>query len=390
MNKVAAARIAVLVKTAGLTPVQAALLVKAAADASNVQARMEKDAYARAFGSALGSRLTKLTPGLNRAWTRPGAAAGAPRTFSGAKLGKSLAYGGGTAVVGGHAYNDAANTQGTSYNPLTWHRGKIGQRLGLGNTFNPSEEDIFKRNQAGFNESAQSIKSQMDAAPPGSPEWAALNDKYQKGDFGVDHGWSIGGMLDGKMPDINPLNYRMGGLNPFATRRGEGYQGNMQAQQGALQGKYNAEMGKVGPQPGDPEMMKKLQEQMAAGDLLPHQHEAMQKQLSALEGRMKQKPGEENDAARQIKERMVGKLGPDGKLVPGGGAGMRWQPWKPPGATTAPTAAPAAGGNPSGNWHLGSRPRMPGYAQGYVVNPQDYRNAPQQPNYWGPIDAPGA
>lgn len=380
MNKVAAARIAALVKTVGFTPVQAALLVKAAADAANVKVRMEKEARFLGTGmqavgqglKAVGSRVNKMTPKLNRAWTTPGAAGG-PRQFSAGRAAVGVPA---LAVAGGHAYEDAANTHGVSaYNPLTWQRGQIGRRLGL-DYFNPSPEDIFKRNKAKFDTSAADIKKQMDAAPVGSPEWQALNEKYQKGDFSPDHGWSLDRLMDGKIGDINPLSYRMGGLNPFATRRGEAYQGNMQAQQGTLQGQYAGEMGKVGPQPGDPELVKKLQEQMQSPDLLPHQQEAMQSQLKALQDRMKQKPGEESAAAADIKRRMLG-------------AGMRSPTWKPPGATAAAPAVPASG-NPTGNWHLGSTPRVPGYAQGFQYNPQDYRAAPPSPNYWGPVTGPGA
>ncbi len=403
MNKVAAACIAGIVKSTGMSPVMAAQLVKAAAD-RGLAVRLEKAAglppwlnpmnLVRGAGRAVGrspavprrmsplptagragvpaagpagafgySRPAELAAARKAAtpvapapgpagafgYTPPPAAAGAakaaphaappasrgPGRSVGGRL-AGLAAGGGLGTFGvGHLNNDAQDTVGRSINPLTW--------FGQPNT----EEDVFRRNMGKFDEQSQGIKGEMDAALAANDmgKFNELSGKFQSGNFGGSR-------------------FGMGGLNPFASRTGGAYQQKALAQQKALQGKFDSEVGKGGPQPGDSELAAQLEARLASSDLLPQHEAAMKKHLEMLRKRMSATPGATTPEAEAIKARMLS-------------SGMRWSGGKPP----APTPSPS--GSPTGNYHLGSRPMFGGRAQGFVNNPHDYRDVPQ-PNFWGP------
>lgn len=321
------------------------------------------------IGGFLGGLGGKALGGLGRAVTRPGPGPGAfavsrqamrggvphslisgatlpvPRQFS---LGRTAATAGGLGVGGAgagltaaHANDAADNTVGMSMNPLTWGRGSLGRSLGMSG--GPSEEDVYRQNQSGYTDAAKGIRGDMDSAlAAGDHEkWQGLNAKFMSGDFGAATG-------------ANPLNWRMGGLNPFAAQKGRVYQDRMLGAQQGLQSKYDTEMTKAGPRPGDQEMMSHLQDRLTRGDLLPEQANAMQSQLEALRKRLGQAPGTESDAAAAIKSRMTG-------------AGMRFTPHRMPGSPGAATAQPYAG------WNLAGRPQLPGYMTGQQMMPADHR-----------------
>ena len=370
MNKVAADRIAVVMKLTGVTPLQAAQLVKAASDRA-LKGRMEKDARFNPLPwmGRQASAVARNIPGLKRFYTTPGAPTGrftppmpgatprmpprgvdvgaagwkpefGPRQWSGARAAGSTALVGAGTLGAGHLYNDSQNTVGRSLNPITW--------------FNPqSEEDVFNRNMGVYKGQNDAMQGQMNEALSKGDmgKYRQLQAQWNQGDFGASR-WSLGG------------------LNPFVQSRAKGYQDRAMGIQKDLQGKYNAEMGKVGPQAGDPELVKALEERLAGGDYLWPQEDALKQQLATVKSRMAAKPGTESPEAVAIRERMQ-------RMAP---QGMRFNPFKPPGATTAPQP----GGTPYGNWHLGSRPRIPGGAQGFVMSPTDYRPAPSPDNYWGP------
>jgi hypothetical protein len=205
-----------------------------------------------------------------------------------------------------------------------------------------------------YNEQRQGIQAEMDAAlvAKDMPKYNELNAKFQKGDFGGS-------------------SFALGGLNPFASRTGGSYQQDALTAQKALQGKYNTAMGKVGPQSGDAEAIKAIEDRLGSGELIGPQAEAMEKQLKFLKERYASKPGAESPEAIALRVRMEA-------AKP---SGMRFTPWKPPGGATASTA-----GNPTGNWNLGGRPIIPGHRQGFTPNPYDYRTPPnpgeQPPAYF--------
>lgn len=369
MNKVAADRIAVVMKLTGLNLVQAAQLVKAANDRA-LKSRMEKEGRFLRDPLVAGAKYVgRNIPGLRRAYTKPGALTGikdrkgtayaldglarpavdrgiasgkltgmyGPRQYSGARAARTAAGVAGLGVGGGHLYNDSQNTVGRSANPITW--------------FNPqSEEDVFGRNMEQYKGKAEEMKSQILAARASGDNAGAekLQAQYDSGNFGGS-------------------NFQMFGLNPFATQDASAYRKRAMGIQTGIQSKYNTEMEKVGPRPGDAALVKSLEERLGRGDMLGPDEEIIKSQLAAVKGRMAAKPGTESPEAVALRTRMQG--------IPG----MRFQPWKVPGGATTPT-----GGAPYGNWHLGSRSRIPGGAQGFVMNPGDYRATPSPDNYWGP------
>jgi hypothetical protein len=309
-------------------------LAKAAADGAGIISRMTKTANAEKTANMF---LRWLGGTIGRPFTQrmPGAGLMGARKFAPGRTAAVLGGGGVATLGGGHMYNAAQNQTGRDwYNPFTW-----GSR--------PSEEDIFKRNSEEYDRASAELRGEMDTALAAGDmsKYNGLNERMQRGDFQESTGW-------------NPLNWRFGGLNPFSSATpGATLQQRMLDQQKALQGKYNAEMGKSGPQAGDAELVKALQERMASPDLLPQQAAAMQKQLDAVRARMKQAPGVQNDAATQIRQRMES-------------AGMRFTPF----GGARPAAAPAAPGpQPYTGWNLGGRPRMPGYMTGAAMMPGDFR-----------------
>lgn len=362
MSNDLAARMAALMKSAGIDQRQAILLVKAAADANNIQARMQekqaKAQLAKGFGKGVDylRGMFGRTPPVTRAPSplpapmRPTPVAPAPVSGTNGAfgfnpkaqqanvkatlaqppaprpsrlpqmaLGTLGAAGAGTVGVG-HASENSQQTVGRSLtNPLTW--------------FNPNtEEDVFKNNMNRWNEQAQPIKDEM-AALRGKDDkkWLELNQKLQSGDFG-------GGM-------------RLGGLNPFASQKAKVYQEGAGKIQSGMQDRYNTEMGKVGPQSGDDEMLRQIDEQLGGGRLLPGQAEALEHQKALLRKRREATPGEESPEALAIKQRMEA-------------AGMRLTPFK---TTVRPQAY--------GSWNTGARPGA-GNAQGFAKSKYDMR--PQQ------------
>lgn len=314
--------------------------------------RLEKsagpmDMLAKGVGGLMGGgkRLLSTTVGRPMTSRMPGAGAFGPRQFSPGRTAGLMGAGAG-GVVGGHMYENAQDQTGVGLNPMTWGRGSIGRSMGMSG--GPSPEDIFKRHQAGYDEARHGIQSEMDGAVNDPEKFKQLNERFQQGDFKADTGW-------------NPMNWSMGGLNPFGKQTGVGHQGHMLEQQKALQGQYNTEAGKSGPQAGDQDMQKYLEERMQSPDLLPAQHQAMQKQLDAMKSRMSQAPGTPNDAASAIKHRMES-------------SGMRFNPLRPQGGGQQ-------GPKPSGGWNLGGRPRMPGYMTGAAMMPGDFRPYQQPWDY---------
>ncbi len=378
MNK-QAAQIATIVRSIGVTPLQAALLVKAAQDKA-VSGRMEKNARAwlarqgakvfgggaakmpaphmptppppaaaapgrrsvsEAYDAAMASPKVRgpYTPPATPAGpaptpipgrgvyapppapTMPGGAPGAPPPAPGMSFGRKagLTLGGGAGVGGAGA---------VGYGHIQNYRQNSGP-----------EENVFQHNMGQFDEQSKGIKGDMDAALASgdTQKFNALQEKFQKGDFGG-----------------SPFS--LGGLNPFASRTGAHYQQNALAAQKGLQGKYNAAMAKSGPQAGDAELAQQLQQRMQSGDILPQHAQMMQKQLDQVKARMAQKPGTSNPEADAIKARMEG-------------AKMRWMPGTPPGA--APGAAPASP-QPYQGWNTRGR-GVPNTA-GYGAIPEDGRS----------------
>lgn len=294
----------------------------------------EKEAWnplptAKAVGGWIGRRLGmggKAAPsgGVGGPFVGPGPLP-APRIGTappgGMNIGRKLALGGGAAAgtaglgtVGyGHLQDDAANTPGRTVNPLTW----FGDR--------PSREDIFQRNNNTFNSMSADLNSQMEAARASGDlnKFEELQRQLDSGDFG---GGGRGGDWWNPLSWNSPAKWRLGGLNPFAQQNANYYQRNALNQQSAMQGEYAGEMAKSGPQPGDQQKLEAIKQRMASGSLLPAQATALQKQLQMLESRMRTVPGTENDAAKAIRERMLG-------------AGMRLA------EGPKPEPAPMSGGN---------------------------------------------
>lgn len=358
-----------------------ALLRKAAADA-DLRDRMEKSAKARLAGGLFGAGVGAATGGVEgagigaaaglaggkRMFSRPAGLSTAPphamtRAFSGARTAATVggATAGAAGLAGTHtALNrNADNTHGMSSNPYTWGRNKGGQKLGLNQ--GPSREQVFERNQQGLDDvfNRSGLKAEMDAASASGDhkKLFELTKRQAAGDFDVDHGWSTDRLMAGKIGDINPLSYRLGGLNPWAHDKAQTSMGRMGAQQKGLQGEYDAKMRQVGPQPGDAELMQQLQEQLNSDDLLPHQHAAYAKQMEMIKTRMGGKPGEESPDAAAIRQRMTG-------------VGMRHRGWKPP---AAPGAAPAPAAPQSGVRNLSARRGV----QGWAPDMYDFRHRPK-------------
>lgn len=373
MNKQAAARIAAVMRATGMSPLNAAQLVKAAQDRGLV-GRLEKEAALPSFLNPVG-----LARGVGRMFGRGGprppamptpppgiphttfhqpplraqvpTRAGvtppplpapspmpAPRPQPRSLLGRAAGVaglGGAGAVGYGHLSNDADNTFGTSANPLTWGR----QFNGGG----PSREDIFRQNSEALDDASGPLREAMDQAIASGDmaKYTQLMQQYRSGNFHNEAG------LD------NPLRWRFGGLNPFGAQKGSVLQGRMQAQQKALGGEYAAAMSRSGPQAGDSELARALSEQLGSPDLLPQHEGAIRRQLEAVQRRMSQPAGVENPEAASIAARMRG-------------AGMR----VPGGRPASPTPAAPQGGS---GWNLGGRPRLPGYMTGQTMMPGDFR-----------------
>lgn len=364
MGPDATRRMAAFLKQAGsdtnrrLALLNAAVSLIKAANDKQLEARLTKTAglgnlLPRIAGGAartgpswgsLGRGLKRLTSNtVARPFTKrmPGEGfMGGARQFAPGRT-AGIAGGTGLALGGMHAHEAAKDTAGIdALNPFTYGRGSIGRALGADQ--GPSEEDIFRRNQQGYDRASAAHLQRMNDAV-GTPEYDKLNDQFQRGEFSEEVGWD------------DPGRWRFGGLNPFApASSGKYYQQRMLAQQKGLQGKYDAMMGKVGPQPGDSEAIAKLTEQLQTGDLLPQQAQALQRHLDVLKKRMGETPGVESPEAKAIRERMEA-------------AGMRFR-----GGPKAP--APGYGtGVPRPLMGGMKRPAAGGYGQGQAMMPYDYR-----------------
>lgn len=277
-----------------------------------------------------------------------------PPAPGGMGLGKKLAIGGGLAAGGtagtgaaavgyGHLQDHAANSPEWNANPLTW-----------GRSSHPSREDIFRRNNATYESMSGDLNNQIvEAMGRGDHAKAdSLKQQLESGEFG---GGGRGGDWYNPMSWNSPTKWRMGGLNPFATQNASYYRDNALSQQDALQGEYNRELGNSGMQPGDKAQIDAIKQRMASGRILPSQAAALEKQLAVLEQRMSAEPGAENDAAKQIRERMLG-------------SGMRVNGAKPTGTTGLP-----GGGDNYYNFpkRPGAKPPAP-----TMNNPYDFRRDP--------------
>ena len=368
-----------------------AALVKAAANADVIRARMEKTAIVgwlarqagrtglgrgvgRLFGRAPGPVPRIASPLPRTATSVPTPAVPGPRgrfgyspeneaaAFAKATTpppvptprgGPSLrsilggtAAAGGTGAVGlGHLSNQADSTPDTHwYNPFTWS----GNR--------PSAEDIFKRNNQQYEEMTSDLRNQIvEALGRGDVgEAERLQQQLDPGNFGGSF-------------------WRLGGLNPFARQRAGFYQGNAAGAQQRLQTDYNTEVGKAGMQPGDHEKLRMLEERLSSGAMLPSQAALLQRQMEALRQKMLSAPGTENEAAKAIRARMEG-------------AGMRLS-GRPAGALSSGT---------TGTWATGAgrRPATSGLVHGYALNPFDFRrddprvNHPWEASMLGPRSEP--
>lgn len=375
-------------------PANAIELLRKAASDGTLAARMEKSAKARLLGGLLGAGVGGATGGWEGAgagatagllggkklFTTPrmGARYGLPlgpgaRQFSPSRLAATAGVATGLAGANSHLNQNAANTEGMNLNPYTWGRNAVGRRLGMNQ--GPNKEQIYTANQQGMNDvfDRSGLKGEIEAARASgdTTKLMELMKRKQTGDFDVDHGWSMGKILDGNMPDINPLNYRMGGLNPWAHTSAKTSRGRMDAAQGGLQNEYNAAMQKSGPQPGDAETMQQLQAMMAEAD--PADAPMLQEEMKKLQARMQSAPGTESPQAAAIKQRMMG-------------AGMRHTPWKPPAAPPGPAPAGPSPQPTSGNWaNIGRRPGV----QGWASNPYDFRKSdPWEAVIGGPANSP--
>jgi hypothetical protein len=341
---------------------QMSLLVKAAQDADAIRERMEKSAFfgtaqriagrgLRAVGSAFGRgpkpvavsppRLPTVptqTPVMPKAG--PEGAFGYSRAREQAAASKiltppappaqprnrlalsALGIGGvgtGGALGYGHLRNDAADTVGKSWNPLTW---------GGGN----SAEDVYKANLAKWNAQRQELAERMKAVQDTDPaKYQELERQWQSGDHGQS-AWSLGG------------------LNPFASRSAARHQELALSAQDDLQKKYTDAMGKVGPRASDPDRIKEIDENLTTGRMLPGQAEELEAEKARIRRRMETAAGTESSEAAEIRKRMEA-------------AGMRMRGVKPPPQL-----------HPYGAWHVGVRPGgTPGNAQGFGKGRYDYR-----------------
>lgn len=373
MDKEVAALIARLVKTANAGIVlprtnNMEQLRKAAMD-NDLQARMEKTSRALAsglyhgakslFGGAksLGSGAvngtsnlvtgTALRPFTSRV---PGAGVMGPRQFSGTNT--MLTAAAAPAAYAGHGelQENAANTVGSNYNPLTWGRNRIGQQLGMSQ--GPSHEDVYKRNNDKLTGLRDKLKGEIDSAS-GDPELQReLKARMAKGDETGEYGDSstMFDPLSGRFGGLNPLRHSLGGLNPFAPDSGKTYHDRMLGKQNLLQGDYDKAMKESGPQPGDVDSLRKLQGQLDAGGMLPNRRAQLEAELKSMRTRMNQPAGHENDDAKAIAARMSS-------------AGMYRKPFAAPNTPTLEAGA--------GNWgNIGRRPTRP---SGFGFNP--YANA---------------
>jgi hypothetical protein len=315
--------------TAESAPSVTSLLAKSAVDFDAVRANMEKTAGG--FGKAV--------MGLGKSMFTAPQAGGAGRGLSLGRMARTAGLGAGAVAGYGHAADHAANSPESHwYNPLTW----TGDH--------PSHEQVFQQNNAKYTEQAGGMNQQIDEAL-GSGDHAKAQSLQQQMDSG-DFGGSF---------------WRLGGLNPFAEQRAGVYQRRALGSQNKLQGDYNTELGKSGPQPGDSERMRMLEERLTRGDMLPTQADALTRQRDALRTRMGTAPGTENPAAKTIRDRMTA-------------SGMRFAGPKPAGG-----GAPSPAGGPS-HWGSLARPASPGVIQGWAINPYDHRSDP----YPDPLAAFGA
>jgi hypothetical protein len=269
----------------------------------------------------------------------PGGGLMAGRKFS--PLRAAAVAGGGT-ILGKHMYDAAQYTPDTKWwNPFTY-----GER--------PSEEQIYQNAMKEYNDRVSNYRPEAgpygirhslgtgnyktiqeeisSALQKGDTDKArALQDEMEKGNFG------------GKG--------RLFGLNPFGSEDASYFKEKALEMQGRLQGKYNTEMGKVGPRPGDDTVLANMRKRVASENMLPQEAQMLQKQIDALQQRMELTPGQETDPAAAIKARMTG-------------SGMNWRPFMTPEATR---------GTAPGGWNFGPRPR--GVVWG-AQNPHDYRGDP--------------
>jgi len=402
-GKEAAVRIAVLVKTAGLSPLQAAQLVKAAGDAAAVRARMEKDGLwdmlgrggARAFGAVrsmfggggpkppmaprpapppsfglrpdprapVGPAMPPPPPGMRMPTPAPGAG---PRPAQGGGLFgpgmrfsplRTAAAGAGLAVGGQHIANHYDNAIGPTM---------------FGNN---SAEDVFTRNKTQYDAARAGITQEMEKARAAGDlaRFRELSGRLQRGDFAgpdsprFDPATGFSG---------NPLRARMWGLNPWAAPTGGELQQRMLAAQRALHGEH-AKALTPGAQPGDAEAARGLEQRLRSGDMLPDQAEALQHELAMLRERLGRPAGGATAGSRAVPERMRA-------------AGMRL----PPGFEAAAAGGGGgggAGGGASVPWSYGRRPALPANLAALTGQPllsNEFRPAPQPWDYQGPA-APG-
>lgn len=269
-------------------------LVKAAGD-SELEARMEKSARAAWLSRMLGGaakngrisnvpmppapRVPNITVGGG-----PSHVLGQPSPFRGAKipttapqmpqsqtgmpqsvagngqsqagLGRKLALLGGFGAAGtagaagagtvgyGHLQNDAQDTVGRSFNPLTW--------------LNPnSRQQVFSGNVDRANQMQGGMHNQIASA-------------LASGDF--DTAQKLQGKMEsGQFNDNSWFNPRMGGLNPFASGNAKSYADTARGIQGGDQGRFDA-------------AQKYMTER---GNQMPQEAKAnLQKQMDELKGRL--------------------------------------------------------------------------------------------------------
>lgn len=321
-----------------------------------VLARMQKTAQDTTFTKS--AVLGKLTGGLLgrtvlRPLTRPAVSAAgtatrkwSPARIAGIGLGGSAAY--------GHAREHADNTVGSRwFNPLTYG-GKWYNPFSWGEDPSEAEKhtkqlDIFKRQNADFNAQAEGLKADYGAR---------IQQALSRGDHGAAQQLQQEMLAKMQSGNFGGSFWSLGGLNPFAQQRASLSRHRALTAQGGVQGAYNAEMGRVGPQPGDVERLQALQERLQAGDVMPYEAKMLEEQIGALKQKVEATPGTESPYAQQLRERMQG-------------TGMRFSPYAPqaPAPPVAPVK-PTPTATPAG--HLGQRPGSSHYYNPYL-NAYDFR-----------------
>lgn len=257
----------------------------------DVIARLGQAAARRSLEKRAAGRLGAFFGGLRSLGGRAASAVTAPVRY-GAQAARTAfgsprralataALGTGGYLAGRNMYEDAYynHQSGFSLNPF--------RAFGLGGVAPGSHEEAFRRNTARFNELADPVEQEMNAAAARGDHAGADRLRRQL----------VSGNIGGGRHALAPWTWGRGVGGSYA-------QGSAGRAQGALQSEYDRAMGNA--RPGDAAAYDSLMAQLDRPGLLPQQARLLQQQAAQIRGRLENPSGMESAAAEAIRRRMEG------------------------------------------------------------------------------------